>query len=137
MAETTTKINANDFLVYADGVAVGHSQDFSLNTTQDIVDSTTKDSSKWKEHIRGDRGWEASGSGLVVPSSAMNATEMIDYILNASNVTIRASNSNAGDIEWRGAASVASSNLTASQNSPLAFDFALTGNGALTKVVIT
>ena len=137
MAETTGKINGDDVLIYCDGVAVGHSTDATLSISQDTPDSTTKDSSKWTEHIRGNRGWEISGSGLVVPAHAMNAAEVIDFILNSSNVTIRWSNSNAGDIEYRGAVSVTASSLSAAQNSPYSFDFSFMGNGPLSKITIT
>ena len=137
MAQTTTKINGDDLLIYADGVAVGHSLDATLNVTQDIPDSTTKDSNKWTEHIRGNKSWEVSGSALVVPSSTMNAEQIIDFIINSSNVTIRYSNSNTGDVEYRGAVSVVSASLNAPQNAVVGFDFSFTGNGALTKVTIT
>jgi len=137
MAETTTKINGDDVKIYVDGIAVGHSIDATISFSQDLPDATTKDSAKWMEHIKGNRGFEMSGSGLVVPASAMNATEIVDLIINSSNVTVRWSNSNSGDIEYRGAVSVASCSINAPQNSPVGFDFSFTGNGVPTKVVIT
>ena len=137
MAESTTKINGDTLLIYCDGVAVGHSIDATLNVNKDNPDATTKDSAQWVEHIHGNRSWDVSGSGLVVYSSAMNATEVIDFILNSDDVSIRYSNSNAGDVEYRGQVSVSSCSINAPQNAPVGFDFAFTGNGALTKVVIT
>ena len=134
---TNTKINGDDMLIYADGVAVGHSIDASMSVSMDNPDSTTKDSSRWAEHIHGDRSWEVSGSGLVVPASSMNATEVVDFILNASDVHIRYSTGTAGDIEWRGQVSVSSCSVSAPHNSAMGFDFTFTGTGALTKVTIT
>ena len=134
---TATKINGDNLLIYADGVAVGHSLDATLSVSQDLPDSTTKDSSQWVDHIHGNRSFEVSGSGLVVPASTMNATQVVDFILNANDVSIRFSNSVAGDVEWRGQVSVSSCSVNAPQNAPVGFDFTFTGNGALTKVTIT
>jgi len=137
MAQTAGKFNGDNILIYCDGVAVGHSIDGTLSVSQDLPDATTKDSSQWVEHIQGNRSWEVSGSGLVAFDSSMNAVEMIDYILNSNDVSVRFSNSNAGDIEWRGQVSVSSASFSAPQNSAAGYDFTLTGNGALTKVTIT
>lgn len=137
MAQTVGKFNGDNVLIYADGVAVGHSIDGTLSVSQDLPDSTTKSSSQWVEHIHGNRSWEVSGSGLVAFDSSMNEVEMIDFIINANDVNMRFSNSNAGDIEWRGQVSVSSTSFNAPQNSPAGYDFSFTGNGALTKVTIT
>jgi len=150
MAGTSTKINGDNLLIYVDGIAIGHSSDATMNVNQDLPDSTTKDSNQYAEHIHGVRSWDVSGSGLVVPSSLMNAEQVVDLILNASDVYIRYSTdpttegggSGATDVfvddaEYRGTASVASCSISAPHNAPVGFDFAFTGNGVLTKVIIT
>ena len=134
---TTGKFNGDNILIYADGTAVGHSIDGTLSISQELPDATTKDSSQWVEHIHGNRSWEVSGSGLVAFDSSMNAVEMIDYILNANDVSVRFSSNVSGDEEWRGQVSVSAASFNAPQNSAAGYDFTLVGNGALTKFTVT
>jgi len=133
----SNKINGDDLLVYADGVLVGHSIDATISFTQDTPDATTKDSAQWNDHIKGNRGYELSGSGLLAFDSAMNGVEMIDFILNATTVTFRFSNGVATDIEYRGSVSVTAASISAPQNAPAGYDFSWLGKGAPTKVTIT
>jgi predicted secreted protein len=89
------------------------------------------------EHIHGNRSFEVSGSGLVAFDAAMNAVEMVDFILNQSDVNMRFSTDESGDTEWRGQVSISSASINAPQNSAAGYDFTMVGNGALTKFTVT
>jgi predicted secreted protein len=131
------KFNGSNVVIYCDGVKVAHSIDGTITFNEDHPDATTKDSSRWKEHIHGDRGWEVSVNGLMDFSASMNGVELADFILNSNDVSIKVSNGTAGDIEWRGQVSLDSTSLSFPHNAPAAFDGTFTGNGAPTKVTIT
>jgi len=142
MAQTVGTFSGNSFFLELDGVAVAHSIDATMSFSQDTYDATTKDSSKWNEHKRGNRGFEISGSGLLAFDASMGAIQLIDAILAAANVTFKLSNdvgdsSNSGDIEYRGSVSPTATSFSVPQAGMAAFDFSMLGNGAPTKVTIT
>ena len=148
MAETIGKINGDNFLVYVNalpgdpggagiGTAVAHSIDATISISQETPDATTKDSNQWVEHIRGNKSWEVSGSGLLAFDATMGAVELIDLLMGGTSVYIRFSNNNAGDIAYEGYVSVTASSINAPQNSATGFDFTFVGTGALTKLLIT
>lgn len=137
MAQTVGTFTGDSFILELDGVATAHSIDATMSFTQDTYDATTKDSSQWNEHKRGNRGFEISGSGLMAFDANMGAIQLIDAIIAASNVTFKLGNSNAGDIEYRGSVSPTATSFSVPQAGMASFDFNLLGNGAPTKVTIT
>ena len=152
MAQTVGKINGDNFLVYVNslpgdpggaglGDYVAHSIDATISVSQETPDATTKDSNQWVEHIRGNKSWEVSGSGLVAfdvdSGTEVGAVELIDLLMGGTAVYIRFSNSNAGDVAWEGSVSVTSTSINAPQNSATGFDFSFVGNGPLTKITLT
>ena len=137
MTLTAGTFSGNSFILELDGVATAHSIDASISFSQDTYDATTKDSSKWNEHVRGNRGFEISGSGLLAFDASMGAIQLIDAILAAANVTFKLGNANAGDFEYRGSVSPTATSFSVPQAGMAAFDFSLLGNGAPTKVTIT
>ena len=145
MAVTAGKINGDNFLIYVNaiagdtssGTAVAHSIDATISVSQETPDATTKDSNQWVEHIRGNKSWEVSGSGLLAFDADMGAVELIDLLMGGGAVYIRFSNNTTDDIAWEGSVSVTSTSINAPQNSATGFDFSFVGNGALTKIAIT
>ena len=137
MAQTVGTFTGNAFVLELDGVATANAIDATMSWTQDTYDATTKDSSKWNEHKRGNRGFEISGSGLMAFDASMSAIQLIDSILAAANVTFKLGNTNAGDIEYRGSVSVTAASFSVPQAGMATEDFTLLGNGVTTKVTIT
>jgi len=142
---TTGKFNGDSVLIYVGGTSgvassgdpIAHSIDATLSVSQDLPDATTKDSSQWVEHIKGNKSWEISGSGLVAYDSSFNLEYVMEQLINAATVFVRFGSNEAGDTEWTGNVSVSSSSFSAPQNSAAGYDFTFTGNGALTQVIIT
>lgn len=134
---TTGKINGDNFLLYVNNVPMGHSIDATLEVSQELIDATTKDSSRWNDHILGNRSFSGSVSGLVAFDSQENAVDAINWILNGDTLTFKLSNSVSGDTEWSGSIDPSSVSFSAPQNSATGYDFSFQGKGALTSATIT
>ena len=80
---TTGKFNGDLLVISADGTVIAHSQDATLSISQDLPDSTTKDSSAWVQHIHGNRSWEMSCTGLVTYDASMAPDDLADFITNS------------------------------------------------------
>ena len=141
MAETVGKINGDSFLLEINDIVVAHSIDASLEVSQESIDTTTKDSSRWVDKINGNRSYSGSGSGLFAfdPDGAteLGAVDLIDLIMGDTTPTFKLTNSNAGDVEYSGSIVLTNVSLSSPQNAAVGYDFSFEGVGALVKTVIT
>ena len=138
MAQTAGKINGDSFLLEVNGTAVAHAIDATLDIAQETIDTTTKDSSRWNDKLKGNRSYSGSGSGLFAFDSSMGATDLAGLIIDGTdNVTFKLTNSNSGDVEYSGTIIVTSVSISAPHNAAVGYDFAFEGVGALVETTIT
>lgn len=130
------KLHGKNFAVYVAGVKVGDATDCTLNTTQEIIPTTSKDDANWEDHIVGTRGWNVSVDYLEDSTNTFSAEDAIDLILNASEVLVEFSQATDSTVYWYGQASAESSNVTAPMGA-VGGSLTLHGKGELSKATIT
>lgn len=81
------KINGSKFILHLDGSAIGSSTSVSLSITNDLPDTTTKDSGGWAEHLAGGglRGASGSVDGFEDPADTYGLEELFSLLSNPSD----------------------------------------------------
>ena len=135
---TTGKFNGDLLILDIDGNTLAHSTDATLTISQDAPDTTTKDSSGWKENLDdGNRSWEMSASGLLTYDAANTAPDdLADHILNNTSNVLKFTTGVTGDIEYSGTAKLTSISMNSPQNGPVTFEVTYQGNGALASAAV-
>lgn len=73
----------------ADYVKVGATRDHGMNFTQNTIDSTTKDSGDWEEHVQMMKNMTFTMNGLHDPVQPLGRDEFISIMVNATASKIR------------------------------------------------
>lgn len=134
---TTGFLNGRNLRIYVDGNAVADATSGDITVSQSSRDVTTKDSVGWMEVLYGLKEWGVSGDGLVALDAAFATEELIDLILNSTDVTVRFTTNVSGDTYWTGSAIAESVDVSSPNEETPTFSFSLKGNGALTKASLT
>jgi hypothetical protein len=82
------KLHGKNFAVYADGVKVGDATDCTLNLTQEIIPTTSKDDANWEDSITGTRGWSVSVDYIEDDTNSLSMVEIIDTLLDADELLV-------------------------------------------------
>ena len=130
------KIHGKNLAVYVDGDKVGDSRDCTLNVNQNLVDASSKDDANWSAKLAGMRDWSVDTSYLHDESNTVSADELIDLILNASQVVIEFSLASASSTFWYGNAYASTASLTAPLDDAVNGSITFVGDGALTKSTV-
>lgn len=125
----------------AGGTAVGTAKIWSLDLTNDTVDTTTFASGGWKENTQTLKGW--SGTITVIFDGAGDAGEagLVDNVFDTTGAVVAVefitSATGSGDAEkFSGNAIVTSMPVTNDVNGVIEVSFAFVGTGTLTKAAI-
>ena len=132
------KIDGLELLVYVGATAVGSSTNATLDISQSLLDTTTKDSEGWVEHLEGERNWSVSCDYFYDATDTMGFEELTDYIINHSgSVTLKLSQTDAGSTYWTGTAFIESTSLQAAKNETAGGSCSFIGSGALSKATVS
>lgn len=134
---STGFLNGNNLRVYVDGTAVADATSHDLEVSQAMRDVTTKDSSAWKEVLPGLREWSVSGDGLVALDATYGTEELIDLIINATNVSLKFTTNTSGDVYWTGSAYADSVSVSSPANETPTYSFSFVGTSSLTSPDLT
>ncbi len=127
------RINGDAILVTDDGVTFAHATNAVLNIEQELLDATTKDSSRWKEHIRGDRSATIDVEGLVDFGNSTGGFEGLeDMISDGATSSIVFKGSTSGDLTYTGTCDVSSLSMNAPHNGVVSYSGTLQVTGTLT-----
>lgn len=131
---STGIFNGTNLLVTVEGTAIGHTTSCSLSISHDLPESTTKDSAGWSEVISGTRSGEVSFDGLVMYNDSNdNVIELIDYVINRTQVTVVFGTSESGDTIYTAEGYVASVEQSADMEAPVSYSGTITLTGAIEK----
>ncbi len=81
------KINGTLMLVYADGVVVAAQKNVSVTWDNGTIDTTSKDSAGWEEHINGMRNATVDFDNLY-STTGISAEEFIAYITGRTSLVL-------------------------------------------------
>ena len=94
---TTGKFNGTLLKVQIGGTDISHTKDASLSMSSDMIETTTKDSSGFKEYIPGEKGGEITCSGLWAFDATYGVDELVTAQLAGTALTVTFSTEVTGD----------------------------------------
>ena len=80
-------INATSFLLLKDTTVIGHSISTTFNINVDLPESTTKESSGWREDLPGVKSGTISCECLTDYSDTLNFEQLADMVLTKEKAT--------------------------------------------------
>lgn len=129
---TAGKQNGTITYLMHDGTKVTHQTEVSIDLSQDVIDTTTKDSNAWKEHLRGLRGVSISGTAYYAEDASEGFADMLGKITGRLSSTLRFTTGVTGDeyIEFTGTAT--SLNAQAGLEDVKSYSYTFESSGAPT-----
>lgn len=132
---TSGVFNGTNLLLKVEDVVLGHTTSCSLSISQDLPEATTKDSQGWQEVISGLRSGEISFEGLVDYSDTANAVEIVDYVINRTQITCVFGTAETGDAIYTAEGFIASIEQSAEMESSVSYSGSITLTGPIVKSV--
>jgi len=132
MAVTADVINGTDLLLYDNTHPFAGSTTCSMQVSNDMRDTTNKDSAGWKTVLPGGRSWTISCEGLVSFDQTYNYVYLLNFIINKTRIALKFKTSNASDTYFSGYAYLTSISMDAGNNANTTFSAQFQGDGALT-----
>jgi len=143
---TNGVINGTKFGVYAAGTKIGYATSASISMNHNLRDTSTKDSSGWREQMEGQRDWEVSVEGMVIfvdnsggAISDLTVNELYSTYMEGANRTsfeLKFSTEVTGDIYWHGTAWLTSLSADTPNEDSSTWSGSFSGTGALTQATV-
>ena len=141
MAASTSVMNATDVLVSisTDGgstyTVIGKATSAGLSVTMDTRDTSTKDSSGWRELLEGQKSWSLTCDGLVCYniSGKEDASDLFGYLKDRTLVTVKFGSAGTGEKVYTGTAYVTSISQDAGVEDNVSFSASFEGSSTLTE----
>jgi predicted secreted protein len=141
---TNNVINGTKFGVYAAGTKIGYATSASISMNHNLRDTSTKDSSGWRDQLEGQRDWECSVEGMLIfvdssggAISDKTANELYtDYIASRTEFELKFSTEVSGDIKWTGNAFMTSLSIDTPNEDSSTWSASFSGTGALTQATV-
>jgi predicted secreted protein len=137
MSEVLGKTVLLDVKVGGSWVTVGGTRNHNLSINNDLLETTTKDTARWKTFKQNFSELEISLEGLYDPTKDIGPEEFLDYILAGSEFEIRYGQVNTAGAHLLTCSVVIQSYSEGSPHDGLAtWDLTLKPNGEPTKVTV-
>ena len=136
-------INGDLFILTKGGIEVAHTTDATLTLDQNLIDSTTKSSNRNETHVRGNRSYTLSASGIIFFGASEGFYELATGILAGTSATFRISpytdytdasgSASSGDYYYQGTFDISSLTLETANNEVASYsmDAKVTGSLAI------
>ena len=141
---TNGVINGTKFGVYVAGTKIAYATSASISMNHNLRDTSTKDSSGWRDQLEAQRDWEVSvegmlifvdGSGGAISNLTMNELYST-YIASRTEFTLMFSTEESGDIKWSGQAFLTSLSADTPNEDSSTWSGSFSGTGALTQATV-
>lgn len=137
-------INGTKFAVYAGTTKVAYATSASITMNHNLRDTSTKDSSGWRDQLEGQRDWEVSVEGMLIftnlDGTAITGLTMNElytsYIATRDSFTLKFSTEVSGDIKWSGTAFLTSLSADTPNEDSSTWSGSFSGSGALTQASV-
>jgi predicted secreted protein len=130
------KFNGKDMKVYtvSGGIdtLITDTDSSEISFTMSPIDTTTKDSNGWREVIAGLKEGSISISGMVNFSGTNQVDQLVDALVNGTQLTVKFKTTTTGDTTYQWACFVTSVPLTFGQDEAATFTCDLTPTGSPT-----
>ena len=137
-------INGTKFGVYAAGTKIGYATSASISMNHNLRDTSTKDSSGWRDQLEGQRDWEVSVEGMLIfvdgsggAISDITANELYSsYIASRTEFEVKFSTEVSGDVKWTGNAFMTSLSMDTPNEDSSTWSASFSGTGQLTQATV-
>ena len=129
---TTGTVNSTLMVIKVGSTTISCLTDASLSMTQEMRDTTCKDSSSWNNALPAKRTWEMSGSAFFAYDATYGAADLFTLYNTQASATVKWGTTVTGDKVYSGTAYLTSLEFAASgtdENTTINFTFQ--GVGAL------
>ena len=141
---TNGVINGTKFGVYVAGTKIAYATSASISMNHNLRDTSTKDSSGWRDQLEAQRDWEVSVEGMLIfvdgSGGAIAGTTMDElystYIATRTEFTLMFSTEESGDIKWSGQAFLTSLSADTPNEDSSTWSGSFSGTGALTQATV-
>ena len=141
---TNGVINGTKFGVYAAGTKIAYATSASISMNHNLRDTSTKDSSGWRDQLEAQRDWEVSVEGMLIfvdgsggAISNLTMDELYStYIATRTEFTLMFSTEDTGDIKWSGQAFLTSLSADTPNEDSSTWSGSFSGTGALTQATV-
>lgn len=119
---------------------LGYSTSASISVDQNLIDTTSKSSSRWSEHVLGNRtvtiDFEALLDTSASDSNLYSSAELMDSLINGTKIDFRYGSESSGDYYITGEGHLTSLTENAPHNGALTFSGTLQVTGAITRTAV-
>ena len=141
---TNGVINGTNFAVYAAGTKVAYATSASISMNHSLRDTSTKDSSGWRDQMEGQRDWEVSVEGMLIfvdssggAIAGLTMNELYtNYIATRAEFELKFSTEVSGDVKWTGQAWMTSLSADTPNEDSSTWAASFSGTGALTQATV-
>ena len=141
---TNGVINGTKFGVYVAGTKIAYATSASISMNHNLRDTSTKDSSGWRDQLEAQRDWEVSVEGMLIfvdgSGGAIAGTTMDElystYIATRTEFTLMFSTEESGDIKWSGQAFLTCLSADTPNEDSSTWSGSFSGTGALTQATV-
>ena len=141
---TNGVINGTKFGVYVAGTKIAYATSASISMNHNLRDTSTKDSSGWRDQLEAQRDWEVSVEGMLIfvdgsggAISNLTMDELYStYIATRTEFTLMVSTEVSGDIKWSGQAFLTSLSADTPNEDSSTWSGSFSGTGALTQATV-
>ena len=134
-------VNGTVIAITDGGTEIASTTSCTLNVEMDLPDASTKDSSGWAEHIRGQKSWSIDLDGVAEFESSANVDDLVNHILDRDAITVEfipdVAEFSGAIVKYSGTASMASISVVAAMEDTVTLSGSMTGTGALTRTAIS
>jgi len=135
-----SRVNGDHVIVNVDGTPVAHSTSATLNLSQNLIDTTSKDDNAWRTQVAGDREWSIDVEGMVDYSSTFGFEGLNDLIINQNTASVEFivydSSSQSTGTKYTGTVNLGESSIEGPHNDAATFSGTFEGTGALSKSAV-
>ena len=133
---TTGAINGKNLGLWINGSLVALAKSSDISISHAVRDTTSKDSD-WNTNGTGGLSWTAKTDNLVSFDATFGYDEIMDLMLNRTEVGVSVETNVSGDTRLYGSARITSVETSAPNQETATYSVSLEGNGTLTKAAHT
>lgn len=130
------QLDGTDLLVKIGSTVIAALTSNDLSFERDMIETTNKDSDRFKTFIPGERGWSITAEALNDPTGQLNEEEIIDLLLEGTKSTVYWGGTGAGDVYYSGDGYIQSVQLAGPKNEAASYSITIQGTGPITKATV-
>lgn len=129
---TTGVINGRNLVLLINGNVIGHAKNHSIEISNSLIDTTSKDAAGWETNIAGLKSVSLSGDGLIALDDTYTVDDLTTVLIAGTAVSYQYTTDVSGDKYWTGSGRIESLSMNAPNEEASTYTFSIKGTAALT-----